>query len=257
MVCLYRHMSLPVENSLTVVEGSEAIRDHLQALVEDAQRELTLSVPEPVLDQLRPALSDAVDRGVIVLLLVYGGENTPDSLDGIATLVAYDDGLSPLIAMADGDLTAFGWAWATDPSADDQRLSVLNNTHFANAIYGEFVGNQWANAKELYSAPPPSLPLTTTAMRRAVLVATLHLRRQRRIRAVCTASPAGRTPSGLATVDGRVIGVRQAFIYPRTNRFPSESALVLRTDEGRATVGGLGAYEEEYAATEITLETVD
>ena len=56
---------------------------------------------------------------------------------------------------------------------------------------------------------------------------------------------------------GRGVDVRQSLVDPPNSRFAVENALVVDVDGERVTVGGPGAFLEDYEARGVTLEHAD
>jgi hypothetical protein len=107
---------------------------------------------------------------------------------------------------------------------------------------------------EVHVADPPELPRRYPTFRGGVLGATLHLRQGAKILTTCEVVAKGGEEIPQTEITGLTLDVRQGLVYPTTNRFPSENGMVLRVDDERVTVGGVGAYIEDYAAETVTLE---
>ena len=215
---------------------------------------MLLSIPVAVVPAVRDALAAAVDSGVAVLLLLYGDGDVPEDIDQLATVVRRLQGQTPLISLVDQEDTLLGWPWVLSASSDDTTATAVDSRHITMGLYGEFVGNYWSMGREIHVADPPELPRHYPTFRGGVLGATLHLRQGAKIRTICEVVAQGGEEIPRTEISGLTLDVRQGLVYPTTNRFPSENGMVLRVDGERVTVGGVGAYVEDYAAETVTLE---
>lgn len=215
---------------------------------------MLLSIPVEVVPAVREALVTAIDGDAAVLLLLYGEGSVPDDVDRFATVVRRLQGQTPLICLVDQSATLLGWPWVLSPSSNDTTATVADSRHITMGLFGEFVGNYWSMGREVHVADPPELPRHYPTFRGGVLGATLHLRRGAKVRTTCEVVAEGGTEIPRTEITGLALDVRQGLVYPTTNRFPSENGMVLRVDGERVTVGGAGAYVEDYAAETVTLE---
>jgi len=223
-------------------------------LLAEARREVLLSIPVAAVPVVRDRLATAIDNDVAVLLLLYGDGDTPDDVDELATVVRRLSGQVPLTCLVDQWLTLLGWPWVLSDSSDDTLATFVDSSHITLGLFGEFVGNYWSMGREIHVDDPPELPRHYPTFRGGVLGLTLHLRQGSKIRTTCKIAASGETTLPETEISGLALDVRQGLVYPMTNRFPSENGMVLRVDDERVTVGGVGAYVEDYAAESVTLE---
>ena len=223
-------------------------------MLAEASREVLLSLPVDAVPAVRDSLSAAVDADVAVLLMLYGDGEIPADIDRFSTVARRMSGRVPLLCLVDQRWTVLGWPWVLWPAADDHLATVVESAHITLGLFGEFVGNYWSVGNEIHVADPPELPQHYPTFRGGVLATTLHLRTGARVRATCEVVSAGGEETDVETISGLALDVRQGFVYPMTNRFPSENGMVLRVDGERVTVGGVGAYVEDYAVETVTLE---
>ncbi|MBX0286325.1 hypothetical protein EGH22_08305 [Halomicroarcula sp. F28] len=239
---------------IEAIDGSASIRTRLRALLAEARREVLLSIPVEAVPVVRDRLGTAIENDVAVLLLLYGDGEVPDDLDELATVVRRLPGQVPLTCLVDQWLTLLGWPWVLSDSSDDTLATFVDSSHITLGLFGEFVGNYWSMGREIHVADPPTLPRHYPTFRGGVLGATLHLRQGSKIQTTCKIAASGETALPETEITGLALDVRQGLVYPMTNRFPSENGMVLRVDGERVTVGGVGAYVEDYAAESVTLE---
>lgn len=230
-----------------------AALDALRETIDRAEQGLTLSLPLSVLPAVEDRLVAAIDRDVLVLLLLVdaGPADAPD-VEGLATVVRRYGSDGPFLCTADYRHGVTGHSWVlTREEFGDKRVTAFTNRNLAHALFGEFLGNYWPLAREVYTAPRDALPRRYTEFRRAVLQAALHLRERDHVTATATVSDG--MGGATDTVTGPVTTVRQSMVYPITSSFPVESTLVLRVDGERVSVGGEGAYLEDHEADAVEL----
>ena len=105
---------------------------------------------------------------------------------------------------------------------------------------------------EAYVTDPDPLPTTYRMFRPAVLQATLCAQRGTDLVATVDVDPIDGENG--KTISGPVLDSRQGLIEPFSNSFPVENALVLGTDDGPVSVGGVGSFIEDYVTNEVTFE---
>jgi hypothetical protein len=240
--------------SIEAIDGPDLIRKRLRTLLATAEREVLLSVPISVLPAVRDRLAAAIEDNVAILLLLYGEGDPPADLDELATVARRLPGQVPLTCLVDQWATLLGWPWVLSDTSDDTLATFVDSSHITLGLFGEFIGNYWSMGRELHVAAPPTLPRYYPTFRGGVLGATLHLRQGAKIQTTCEIAASGETDLPPTELTGLTLDVRQGFVYPMSNRFPSENGMVLLADGERVTVGGVGAYVEDYAAETVTLE---
>ncbi len=236
-----------------VVKSRVTVLKRIRSLVDDADHELVFSIPAAYLPEIRDALADAVDRGVLVLLIVSDAdiESAPD-VEGVASVVrAWSAGM-PTMLTVDSAVGVVAPPELIRRADSDRQAIVFAQEQLAPVIVGSFLGNYWLAADEVATDAPEPLPAEYPNFRNAVLQATLHLRADAELRA---------TVSGRFTDDGEdvelvgtVVDVRQGMIEPTNNEFPVQHSLVVETEEGTVTVGGPGAFVEDVVADLVRLE---
>jgi len=230
----------------------EAAESALRALVESAEEELLLSASATVVNRVRPALEDAHNRGVLVLLLTSGVED--DHFQDIASVVHGWEDAGPLsvICTADDRDGLCANELVFEKPLDDDEGVLFSHPLIRTHLFSTVIGNTWNRATEVYTGDPDPLPRTYWNFPTAVVNATLHLRDGRDIEAVVRGKRVGTTEE--ITLEGAVCNVRQSFVSPITNSFPVENSLFVRTADGDVlTVGGPGAFVEDIEGHEVTL----
>jgi sugar-specific transcriptional regulator TrmB len=250
--------SAPTEEGFEVVKSRPTVRKRLSTLVEGAGSELAVALPESSLAGLRSELAAAVDRGVLVLVLVTGVEGAvATSFVDVASAVRAWRAPMPVLATADGRTGVLAAREVVTRSDADSRALVFTQEQVAPVLVGSFLGNYWPVAEEVHVADPAPLPATYTAFRQAVLHAALHRRAGREVRAVAEGRSVHDGGADRTSLAGRVVDVRQGLAEPVTNSFPVEASLVVESPEATVSVGGPGAFVEEFEADRVTLERAD
>ncbi|AGN01406.1 TrmB family transcriptional regulator [Salinarchaeum sp. Harcht-Bsk1] len=229
--------------------------DRVRSLLDGAEHSAVVSIHEAYLDAIRPELEAARDRDALVVLLVYDCHTVVDPVtdfEPIASIARQTERIVPMYCVVDDLHGLYG-----DPEllvADDPalRASIVHNRDIAYALYGHLVGNYWRAGVETHSPEPPALPVSSDDVRGLVIDAAVHLRQATPI--VATVEP---VPSeDRDEIEGPVIDATQALLSPADSAVSLQSTLVLRTDTGRTTVGGPGAYLEDVKAVSGTLRAM-
>jgi len=236
-----------------VVKSRATVLKRIRSLVANAEREVILSIPAAHLPDLRDALADAVDRGVLVLLIVSDAGSTPD-VAGIASVARSWSAGMPTLLTVDSAVGVVAPPEMVRRADSDRQAIVFAQEQLAPVIAGSFLGNYWPAAEEVATADPEPLPAEYDDFRKAVLQTTLHLRAGTPLRATV----GGRITDDDAPVEltGEVVDVDQGMVEPASNEFPVQHSLVVETEDGRVSVGGPGAFVEDVEADLVRLEAL-
>ncbi|MDS0300712.1 TrmB family transcriptional regulator [Halogeometricum sp. S1BR25-6] len=244
-------------DALEIVQSRQTLRKRIRAHAERAESELFLAVPVELLSDLAGPLSDAVERGVFVLLAAAGDlEAVDEDVSSLATAVRSWVRGTTVYVCADqtrgviSPSSLLGWE-----HGDAEAIGFVNRS-VAVAVEAAFLGTVWPASEEAALREPSSLPTTYRGFRRAVYDATLRLRNGDDVAVEARVRPAGgggRGRRSVADVRGRLVETRQSLVDPRNVEFGMENTLVVETDDGRVTVGGTGGFLEDYEAVSVTL----
>ena len=268
---LYRHLEAKYQGNdqtdgIKVLKSRSTVVSRIEELIRAAEDQIVLSLPAVVVPRLHDALRDAVDRGVLVLLLVFEDRAPADSgksdpladiaFDGIGHAVRYRDSKLPILLAADGE-SAFVSARGviTQPNSPVNAIS-FGQPYMETVVFSSFINSLWVNAEEVCVAPPRELPHTYTNLRRAAIDTTIYRERGTAITAEIEARSKDHLESVVNLV-GEVEAVKQRLVNPTTNPRPRQCCLCLRTDNGTVTVGNHDAFFEDYRAYKTTLRTVE
>ncbi|EMA61904.1 TrmB family transcriptional regulator [Halorubrum lipolyticum] len=242
-----------------VIKSRVTVIKRVRSLLADADSEVTLSISADHLPEIRDDLVEAVDRGVLVLLIVSGADEAADvegGLDGVASVVRTWREAMPTLLTVDSAAGVVAPPELLRRSNTDRQAIHFSQEQLAPVIVGSFLGNYWPAASEVATAPPASLPVEYANFRHTVFQATLRLRAGETPRVTV----GGRWTDGdePAEISGRVVESKQGMVEPTTNEFPVEHSLVVETDDGETvTVGGQGAFVEDVEADLVRIEVDD
>jgi len=243
-----------------VIKSRVTVLKRINEYISDAEQRIALSIPYSTLPQVVEELQDAVDRGVFVLLLVTDAKPDATAFEEydrpIASAVRSWNAPIPVMLTVDRELGIVSSSDMMTVANSDERAISLVQERIVPTLFGSFLANFWLSADQQYVIEPASLPRTYDSFEHAVFQATLHLRDGTDVTARVEATP-NVGDADVETVTGRVVETNQGIVEPATNEFPIEHTLVLETEDGRTTVGGHGAFLEEYAARTVTLEAAD
>ncbi|GAA0231576.1 TrmB family transcriptional regulator [Haladaptatus pallidirubidus] len=239
-----------------VIKSRVTVIKRIENCLAEANEEITLSIPYEHLPEVANELGAAVERGVLVLLVVSGVN--PDDIDesefeGIASAARAWREPMPTTLTVD---QRFGLVAPTEMivrSNSDKQSITFAQEQLVPVLVGSFLGNYWPMANEVYAIAPAELPRTFHDFRHAVLHATLHRRGNYPVRARVHARQVG-GENGPVTIEGTIAAVRQGLVEPASNAFPVETALVLETEDGEVSIGGSGSFIEDFEAEDVTLE---
>jgi sugar-specific transcriptional regulator TrmB len=244
-----------------VVKSRVTVLKRIQQLLTGATEEVTLSVPESLLPELEDVLSTTIERGVPVLLLVSSEQPTADLTNrvaDIASVVRVWGELAPTLLTVDRRQGLVAPNEMLVKSNTGKQAIVIDQEQLAPIFAGSFLGNYWPMANEVYVTEPAPLPHSYDGFRHAVLQAELHNRADQPLKAHIEAQPTD-SKNDYREIEGRIVEIKQGLTQPVTNSFPVENALVIETDDTkeRVSVGGSGAFIEDYETREITLSAID
>jgi len=237
-----------------VIKSRETVHKRIRELIDNSESEVTLSLPAHRLSVVEAELRDAVDRGVLVILLVTETDELPPAAEGLASVARIWEEPMPAMLTADDRVGLVAPAEMLASAHTGTQAIVFTHPQLGPVIVGSFVGNYWPVGTEVAVADPLGLPLTETDFRKAVVQATLQLRDDTDLvarvdgRWVDTSDP--------VELEGHVVTTIQGLVEPTNSRFPIEASLTLETDGTQVTVGGEGAFIEDIEAEEVTLRGV-
>ncbi|WP_123533469.1 TrmB family transcriptional regulator [Halosimplex salinum] len=243
----------PQTPEIQIVKARETAVKRLREGISEAEHEVLVAVPEHAYEDIEPELQAAVDRGVLVFLLVGDAadlDGEESRLEASAAVARSWSESLPFMYAADDESAMIGHSGILSGTHVDKEAVAVTQDNLAGSIVGLYFGAYWPAATEIHVREPDPLPQTCEWLRHAALEAALHRREGTELYADVT------TDDG-PEVEGRVSQVRQAFVEPATNEYTLETSLYLETDDGEVSVGGPGSFIEDYEAERVELRPAE
>lgn len=239
-------------DELSYVYDPGAVLDHVRSLLDGAVEVAAVSIPETFVGDIEAPLAAAMERDVLVLLLMYDARSAVEPIAPVAPIASIGrqtDRTVPMYCVVDDLHGLYADPRLLEADDPEHRATIVHSYDVAYALYGQFVGNHWQVGHEIYRPDPPSLPVEYDDIRRLVLTAYAHIREATRI----TAEVELAAWEARDAIEGPVINAKQSLLAPVNSTMPVQSTLVLRTETGRTTVGGAGGYLEDVNAVRGTI----
>ena len=245
--------SQPQAPEVQMIKSRETVLKRAKESIAQAEKEVVLAIPEHVYPEVESQLRAAVNREVLVLLLV--GEASPTGADGSrfagsADVVHCWEEEVPFLYAVDDRTALIGGADVVSGSNTAGDAVEVSRSRFTGTVLGTYLGTFWPASTEVFVTDPYPLPRTFDWFRQAVLHATLHEREGTDLWADIE------TGDG-EELSGPVSGIRQGLIEPATNEFSLQTSLFIETDEGEVSVGGPTPFLEDYEGRSVTLRQSD
>jgi sugar-specific transcriptional regulator TrmB len=247
------------ETQFDVIKARATVLGRLADSIDQATNEITLTLPRRYLEEVQESLAAAVERGVLVLLVVTDapeGEITPADVEGLASVVRTTPQPTPIMLTVDQSFGLVSPLDVVSRADSDQQAIAFVQPRLVPVIVGSFLGNYWQMAQELVVAEPLALPGTFTNFRQAVHQATCWLREETPVEMHAAVTPVN-AEDDRETLSGIVVETRQGLVRPETNSYPIQHSLLVDTGEGTVTVGGPGSFLEDYETSEVELRAVE
>ncbi|MBV0902588.1 TrmB family transcriptional regulator [Haloarcula salina] len=236
-----------------VIKSRTTVVKRLTEYIADADHEIMLSVPQQYLPEVGEELAAALDRGVLVMLVVSSADDfRAEDAAGRGTVVRAWDHEMPIMLTVDAQFGLVSPAEMVTRTNSDQRAIAFVQRQLVPVLSGSFLGNYWPMAEEVFVADPAPLPATYRDFRHAVLQATLRRRAGETVQAAAQVSPV-QADDDPGRVEGAVVETRQGLVEPHTNAYPIEHSLVVDVGDRTVTLGGSGSFLEDYETDAVTL----
>jgi len=240
-----------------VIKSRVTVIKRLTEYIRNADREIMLSVPQQYLPEISEELVAAVDRGVLVMLVVSSADDlSPDTVSGLASVVRSWNQPMPIMLTVDAQFGLVSPAEMVTRTNSDQRAIAFVQQQLVPVLSGSFLGNYWLMATEETVTDPVPLPATYHDFRHAVLQATLHLRAGHDVHASADVR-AVQANDDITTIEGTVVETKQGVAEPQTNSYPIEHTLVVDIGDRTVSLGGSGSFIEDYETDAVTLSLAE
>ena len=231
--------------AVSLVKSRSTILRYFADVVETAEYELSLSLTPDLLDRFEDELSDAIDEGVSVELLVTPASEAPDPdeydyLDVATTARARRGITTPVVAVADGEYSIYA---TQDALRDDKdRYGVIFNRSALGFLVSGFFGTVlWTTAERTLATDGENRPFPRryASIRRCV-------KELQELDGDFYATIEGRDieTGSSRIVEGKVVGIS----FEGGERV---AGMTVESEAGEVTVGGQVAALEDIEAHEI------
>ncbi len=239
----------PKAPEVQMLKSRETAIKRMRRAISQAENEIAIAIPEYVYLDIEPVLRSAVERGVLVFLLIGDIDDIQEHKSRFADsadIVRCWNESFPLIYAVDDEVAMIGSTEILSEVHTAEDVVSVKQGHLAGSVLGLLLSAYWPSGTEVHLTDPDSLPKTYTWFRQAILHAFLHQRRGADLSATVE------TTDG-EQITGKITEIRQAFTEPSTNDFTLETSIYIQTDDGEVSIGGPGAFMEDYEAESITL----
>jgi len=241
-----------------LIKSSQTLVKRWRRFIEGATGEVFICVPATAVDQFLDVLGAAVDRDVVVyLLLTDPGLASFDrgALPGHATLVrTWEYEPRPLLTV-DNQRMVLDDPGLLVGTADGSAIS-LTRSAVAGNLFRTYLSNFWQIATEEYRYHPHSLPQSYPSLRNALVDATLHEQAGQKLLATISAEDTS-TGEIVEMESVPIVEIRQGLLEPFSNEFPIENSIRVEYDGDVVAIGGVTTVIEPYEALDIRLEQAD
>lgn len=247
------------EREFEILKARATVIKRIRQFLATAEDEVTLSIPAKLLPEIEDELRETVERDVLVFLMLTGEESASANLDRetpVASVVRVWAERAPVLFTVDTRLGLFAPYELLARSNTGTQAVTIAQEQLVPILVGSFFGNYWPMAEEAVVASPPPLPQSFQSFRHAVFAATRHRNQGTEVVATVEARPV-HDGSEFRSLTGRVVEVRQSLVDPVRSTFAVENALVLDIDGERVSVGGPGAFIEDYEARSVRLDPLE
>lgn len=250
------------DHKITIVKRFESVLDQFRELAGEADNQIQLAASPEQVEEIRPALEDAIDRDVFVKLCVTTGPRDEHLFEEmefaeIATEVRHRHLPAPFTVLVDRRWTCFSSQTRVNDQygilVDDPTLTYVFHWYFQSAlwvtwdlIYADSTdGNkrEYVNVRECIC---DVAPLVTDGVEIPVTVRGFDVR-----------------SGDDVTLSGRIVDIISARTPTRDDgsltltHLAGQATLVVESDGAEYGIGGRGATLEDIEATRIIIETAD
>lgn len=240
------------DHQVEVLKSQSTLFKRIRKNIRTADKEIILSIPAEAVPDIAGDLRSALDRGVFILLLVTGVETIDSKTDRIASVLRTWNEDAPALMAVDS------WNGLFSPPDMFQRIHShkqgvqLQHHQLIPILISAFLGNYWRCGSEVYIRQPNDPPHEYAGFRHAVFDTTCLLKRDVDLHTEIKVRSTSDT-DGFKTIQGRIVETRQSLISPPSSTLPIENTLFVTIDGDVHSIGGQGAFLEDYEAKRVRL----
>ncbi len=239
--------------SLGVIQSRPTFASRLRELISQADSEIRLSLPFAFLSEVEASLKSAVEDGVFVVLVLSESdyEARSGAVEDVATVVNRIDAQLPAYVAIDdargliAPLSVLAWEHGPEEAIE------FTNPTVTGVVSVAFFG-LYQSSTTVMLLRPNTLPRRYSGIRPAVYDAELARRRGRSLHLRATVRPTG-VDDETETIEGPITEIRQSLIAPTNSELIFENAFEVDVGNRRVSIGGVGAFMEDYEATSLLL----
>lgn len=248
------------QSKVSIVSRFETVLTSAERFIREAENHVQLSVTPDQFEQLRPALVNAVENGVLVKLSIHCEDRVEidvEQLEGACTEARHRPLPSPFVVIVDRGRACFS------PHSDsvNQYGVLVDDRSHTYVFHWFFLTSLWDVWDVVYTTRNDDPSTAYVDIRYFIRdVKPLYEEgAQIDVEVVGTETRTGKT----RTVRGRLVDIRTTSQLEHVSRsdgetlsvaeFAGVAAVTLETDDGTVTVGGWGATVEEMEAQRITV----
>ncbi|MFC7209196.1 TrmB family transcriptional regulator [Natronoarchaeum sp. GCM10025321] len=245
-------------HKISIVKRFDSVVEQFRAAAEDATSRIQIAVSPSQFEAVRPALEDAIDRGVFVKLCVATGLEDPHAVDemefaDVATEVRHRTLPAPFTALIDRSHTFF----SSQSHPTDQYGIIIDDLTLTYVFHWYFQGALWGTWPHVYDSVAEGTKLEYVNVRECVQDIAPIVNDE-------TAIPATVNGFDLQTgedvnLSGEITEIISA-APPNDDgsltltQLAGQATIVLEADGREYGIGGRGATLEDIEATRIVLD---
>jgi sugar-specific transcriptional regulator TrmB len=252
-------MPEPEPHEASIVSQFETVLNRTKQYVEDASFQVQVTVSPNQLERLRPALKAAHDRGVYVQVSIHGYEDDPpdeDDLSDICTEARARQRPAAFLALVDQKRVCY----ALHVHSPDEYGMIIDDRGPAYVFSWFYSTMLWELWDAIYDGRPTEPPIHYPEIRRCLTEIEPVLEAGKTI----TARVVGQWVDNRRPCDltGTITDIEYEGGHdesgPLTLRdLAGQASIVLETDRGTYSVGGLGTLIEDVEADQIVVESIE
>jgi sugar-specific transcriptional regulator TrmB len=254
-----------------VLKSRSTMIKRIGQIISSASHKVMIVVPVSILPDLEAELARAVERDVLVLLLLTSGpaEAIESDLSRLAHVGRINERRLAIQLAVDNSCGLIApHSILSNKPGSETRAIVLGSEEIEPVLLNAFSGNVWPYSTEIHVREPDDLPKTYTSHHLSVLQATLTKAADTRVFAETKVydkrDANGATEDGpvdadggqnysITTLDGEVVNTRQWMTGPEADL--PVATIELAVDGDVVQVGGRRCVYEEYQAIQTHLYT--
>lgn len=258
-------------SGVDVLKSRATMIKRIRQILNSASQRIMIVIPVSLLSELEDELASAVERDVLVLLLLTNGpaEAITHDLESIAHVGRVNERRTAIQLTVDGTcgLIAPHGILSNEPQSQTRAI-VLGNGETERVLLNAFSGNVWPHSTQIHVCEADALPKSYTSHHLSVLQATLHKENDTKVfakmevyekRDVDTSeedftkdSPQGKEQL-TKYVEGEVVNTIQWMTGPEGER--PVATIELDVEDEIIQVGGPRCVYEDYEAVQTRLYT--